>query len=180
MKLNNTSLSKVDNITLPICLPADRDEAAVQARYLEYLSDPSITIKKLPYIYVQSFDVNDPDSFFRDRPLTNTPIMSEFKDITLREHNKTKERLVNIYQKGANMRTFGRMRGNMQYLEDAWDIQIQPISFQYAHTDGIDLYFTPRTEMKIRDKYIKIRVKYTGTQYAIINAIKTLFTISYA
>ena len=78
------------------------------------------------------------------------------------------------------MRLFGRMRGNMQYLEDAWDIQIQPISFQYAHTDGATLYFTPKTEMKIRDKYIKIRVKYSGTQYAIINAIKTLFTISYA
>ncbi len=34
--------------------------------------------------------------------------------------------------------------------------------------------------MRIRDKYIKIRVKYDGTQYAIINALKTLFTISYA
>ena len=32
----------------------------------------------------------------------------------------------------------------------------------------------------IRDKYIKIRVKYDGTQYAIINALKTLYTISYA
>ena len=34
--------------------------------------------------------------------------------------------------------------------------------------------------MRIRDKYIKIRVKYDGTKYAIINALRTLFTISYS
>jgi len=35
-------------------------------------------------------------------------------------------------------------------------------------------------EMKIRDNYLKIRVKYNGTQYAIINALRTLMTISHA
>ena len=93
-----------------------------------------------------------------------------------------------MYQKGANMkygldsnnRPYGRLRGNMQYLEDSWDIQIQPITFQYAYVSQGELKFSKDMEIKIRDKYIKIRVKYSGTQYAIINALRTLFTISYA
>ncbi|MGV8961766.1 MAG: hypothetical protein ACOH2V_00025 [Candidatus Saccharimonadaceae bacterium] len=152
----------------------------MQARYLQYLiNTPSI--KKLPYIYMQSFDVNNDFSFYRQRPDLIAPFnMSVLRDLTLREHNKTKERLVNSYQKGADIRDFGRIKGNMQYLEDSWDIQIQPIVFSYAYVVGSELLFTPNTEMKIRDKYIKIRVKYKGDQYAIINALRTLFTISYA
>jgi hypothetical protein len=69
----------------------------------------------------------------------------------------------------------------MQYVEDSWDIQIQPICFKYAYLnkEGV-LSFSKDSEMRIRDKYLKIRVKYDGTKYAIINAIKTMFTISYA
>jgi hypothetical protein len=68
----------------------------------------------------------------------------------------------------------------MQYVEDAWDIQIQPIGFKYAYIKNGQLAFSNTTEMRVRDKYIKIRVKYDGEQYAIINALKTFFTISYA
>lgn len=45
---------------------------------------------------------------------------------------------------------------------------------------GGELKFTSLTEMKVRDKYTKIRVIYDGKKLAVINAIKTLFTISYA
>lgn len=33
---------------------------------------------------------------------------------------------------------------------------------------------------RLRDKYAKIRVKYTGEDIVIITALKTLFTISYS
>lgn len=68
----------------------------------------------------------------------------------------------------------------MQYLEDSWDVQIQPIFFKYIYFRNNIKGYTNLNEMRIRDKYIKIRVKYDGKQYAIINALKTLFTISYA
>lgn len=182
MKLNDVTLSIINGVTLTTYTLANKTEAAVKLRYKEYLSHSSIStdLKKLPYIYTQSFDVNDEESFFRERTLSNPVVMSDFKDVTLRENNKTKEKLVNSYQKGADIRTYGRMKGNMQYLEDAWDIQIQPISFQYVHVVADVLTFLPNTEMKIRDKYIRIRVKYSGTQFSVVNAIRTLFTISYA
>lgn len=48
--------------------------------------------------------------------------------------------------------------------------------------DDIDVsdWWSGRKETRLRDKYIKIRVRYTGEELAIITALKTLFTISYA
>jgi hypothetical protein len=40
--------------------------------------------------------------------------------------------------------------------------------------------WTFRKEAKIRDKYCKIRIRYSGEKLAIISAIITTFTISYA
>ena len=145
-----------------------------QIQFSELLrSDPDI--KKIPYIMAKSFNVLDSDSFF------NQPDES-VRDISIREHNKTKEKLINIYQKAMDIKIHSRLKGNMQYLEDSWDIQIQPITFKYAYltSQGQLGIVNDSTESRIRDKYIKIRVKYSGKQYAIINALKTLYTISYA
>lgn len=135
--------------------------------FINYLNT-NPTKQKVPYIF---YNPNFADES-RD-PLLN-------RDITIREYNKTKEKLVNSFQRGLDMKDYGRMRGNMHYVEDFWDVQIQPITFKYAYLSGGELAFTNNSEMRIRDKYIKIRVKYDGTEYAIINALNTFFTISYA
>lgn len=83
------------------------------------------------------------------------------------------------YQEAKSFLKFGRLRGNMHYSEDSWDIQIQPLTFRYAFMNGSVLSFSKQIESEIRDKYLKIRVKYDGTKLAIINSIKTLFTLSY-
>ena len=49
------------------------------------------------------------------------------------------------------------------------------------HTDKLDFSsWTETKETKIRDKYIRIRVRYSGKDLAIITAIHTLYTLSYA
>lgn len=128
---------------------------------------------------------------------------------------------------------YGRLRGNMNYLEDMWDIQINPIIFveknekawihnvppiaivgplpndiitpqitdEYTDANGIihpgtftntelaGLYDThcidtttwgSRKETKPRDKYLRVRVRYSGKELAVINSLITQFTISYA
>jgi hypothetical protein len=40
--------------------------------------------------------------------------------------------------------------------------------------------WTNRKETRIRDKYMKVRIRYTGDELAIITAIKTIYTESYA
>lgn len=131
---------------------------------------------------------------------------------------------IHDFQKG------GRMRGNMQYKEDKWDIQINPINLVQKNEDQSDwtnIYgdgqkkmvpaecnlFTPpaevynkdenqgavtlpsdwernvvswgisdkiNKEVKLKDKFIKIRVRYSGKDLAVISALKTLYSISYA
>ena len=126
-----------------------------------------LSLKKVPYIKYQNvFD------YIRSSSI--------LKDINIKEDNKSKEKLIQLYQKANDIKKNGRLKGNMQYVEDAWDIQIQPVSFKYAYLKNGILNLSNSTEMKVRDKYIKIKVKYSGEKYSIINSIKTFFTVSYS
>lgn len=129
----------------------------------------------------------------------------------------------------------GILRGNMQYKEDKWYVQINPINlvqkneepedwnktFKLSDTkyekqvpaelnlfnkldvlegtssrpgnnDTISLprdwernivkwnnYECRNHQVKLKDKFIKIRIRYSGKDLAIISAINTLYTISY-
>jgi len=179
MNLNNTTLISVDGVSMAGIDTAHTDQN-VKLRYERYLIGKS-NVKKIPYIFSDSFDVNDSNSFYGFRnPVAEPFNMSELRDLSIRENNKTKEKMISVYQKGADIKQYGRRKGNMQYLEDSWNVQIQPISYPYAYLAGGTLELTNPLEIKIRDNYVKLRVKYTGTQYAIVNALRTLFTISHA
>lgn len=113
-------------------------------------------------------------------PVTPSVTWDQLRDIGIKTDNKTKESTIQVYQKGASITDVGRLRGNLQYLEDSWDVQIQPITFKYAYADDKVLKFIDSKQVKIRDKYLKIRVRYDGKKYVMVNAIKTFYTISYA
>ena len=74
----------------------------------------------------------------------------------------------------------------MQYLEDLWDIEIRPIKFDWAYvekrpeSDEYDLKFISSKEARHRDKYIKIKVRYSGEDLAVIQGIITMFDYSMA
>ena len=123
--------------------------------------------------------------------------------------------------------TKGRMRGNMQYKEDKWHVQINPLNIvqknepQWTNLDGNPTNYVPvelkqnplpsdvldpKTmqvpssfekgsgrgyvvwnwqesqirEAKIKDKWLKVRIRYKGNKLAIITAIRTLYSISYS
>lgn len=145
--------------------------------------------------------------------------------------NHAKAVNINNQEKG------GRMRGNMQYKEDIWNVQINPINivqknesmqdwenkYRLNDNDKItynnvpaelnlfkDSSFIPdnrgsaeppilelprdwtrnivswkeyerlNKEVKIKDKFMKVKIRYTGDDLAIITAINTLYSISYA
>lgn len=109
---------------------------------------------------------------------------------------------------------YGRLRGNMDYLEDKWIVEIPSITYMQKNEDWKDhpplvLNWIPndlqqtevtgeilpntydigevstdkwtyRKETKIRDKYLKVKIRYSGEELAIITALKTLYNISYA
>jgi hypothetical protein len=136
-KLNDVTIPKINNVAVPTTTAALRNEVFVKSRYTAYLSTVT-TLHKLPYIYLESVDVSAASSFYRDRGTVTVPFtQASVKDLTLVRNNKTKENLVLTYQKGLNIKNYGRMRGNMDYLEDAWNVQIQPISFPYAYVQQV-------------------------------------------
>jgi hypothetical protein len=69
------------------------------------------------------------------------------------------------------MATNGRRLGNMQYKEDFWDVEVKPVLTEYGNIIK---------QARIRDKYCRIRVNYSGTQLAIITSLITMYTQSYA
>ncbi len=67
----------------------------------------------------------------------------------------------------------GRLRGNMTYLEDFWMVEVKPFVLD-IRPNGV-----PK-EVRVRDKYCIIRVRYKGDKLSIITALQTLYTQSYA
>lgn len=82
---------------------------------------------------------------------------------------------VRTEQLGNNIAKFGRIRGNMQYLEDLWNIEIRPISFRWIYLNNGELKFSKTQETRLRDKHMKVKVRYSGEDLAVIQAISTMF-----
>jgi hypothetical protein len=56
----------------------------------------------------------------------------------------------------------------MQYLEDLWNVEIRPVQITWCYLDKEELQTKKVTETKHRDKYIKIKVRYSGEDLALI------------
>lgn len=97
---------------------------------------------------------------------------------------------VTTIQKGIDIKKCKKRRlGNMQYLEDTWRVEIKPSRFNFMNSikntiDNMTELSPPLTfntkETRIRDKYCRIRVKYTGEKLSIITALNTLYSDSFA
>ena len=82
---------------------------------------------------------------------------------------------------GNDVKKYGRLRGNMQYLEDLWNVELRPVQITWCYLDNNgELQAKKLTETRHRDKYIKIKVRYSGEDLALIQAIYTIFEESYS
>lgn len=88
---------------------------------------------------------------------------------------------INTPQECKNIKEYGRLTGNIHYKEDAWYMNIEPILFKNEFLingsviEGKDVQST-----RIRDKFMKVRIKYTGEDLVIITALQTMVTLSYS
>lgn len=90
-----------------------------------------------------------------------------------------------------NIEEYGRRLGNIHYKEDSWYITIEPMKYYEKYKIGnrsVDEStktlaggkYMQKKEARIRDKFAKIRVKYTGEDMVIITALRTILTPSYS
>jgi len=149
------------------------------------------TIKKIPFLHLETCDRKGrkDKSYHQDIPdfwggLDPTKEKNDYafntSEVILVEDDQLNEQRVHTESLGNDVRKYGRLRGNMQYLEDLWDVEIRPIKFQWAYVDNNELKFAPSKEARHRDKYIKIKVRYTGKDLAVIQGIITMFDYSMA
>lgn len=157
--------------------------SSISAIYLDFpqpFGKPSnYIIKKLPFLprYRSTYSVltsldTSPDGQNNYELNTSNTIL-----VT---NSLLNEDRIHTQQSANSMKKYGRIKGNMSYTEDEWDVEIKPLNFKYAYISNGVFTLTTGKEARIRDKYLKIRVKYSGNDLAIIQGIKTFFTISYA
>lgn len=89
------------------------------------------------------------------------------KDTTVKYDPILNQYTLLMNQKCKNIEKYGRRLGNIHYKEDSWYYTIEPI-------------ICNGQSARIRDKFIKIRVKYSGKDQVIITSLKTMFTLSYS
>lgn len=112
----------------------------------------------------------------------------EFKNTTVEWDPILNQYLLKVNQKCYDIKEYGRMRGNITYKEDAWYLTIDPILFRKADAEDTEYGVTGNTDIdtqrqdykstRIRDKWCKIRIKYTGKDLVLVSAIKTMIMTS--
>lgn len=144
--------------------------------------DSLYIVKKLPYL---KLELSNRYGTKNTVPYINTdPKIDSWKDNSsetiLVEDEPLSEKRVRIQQLANDMKKYGRLRGNMEYLEDLWDIEIRPIAFKFAYIADGKLAFTEQKEMRLRDKYLRVKMKYDGKDLALIQGAITKINESFA
>lgn len=75
---------------------------------------------------------------------------------------------------------YGRRLGNIEYKEDKWNLTLTPIYYKQKELKNGEIAESKINSTRIRDKWIKVRIKYTGEKLVVISAIQTLMTLSFA
>lgn len=128
-------------------------------------------IKTIPYIRHIRKDVHGIEHLNFEKNTT---------DVYLVEDELLSEKRIRQSQLCNNIKDLGRIAGNSEYVEDSWYIEIRPMNFKNAYLYNGELRFKKLNQSRVRDKYVKIKVKYSGKELAVIQGIKTLFDNSYA
>lgn len=181
----------IDVLTLPY---DDKTNNCLKQKFIDFpelFGYEGKTIKKIPFLHLETCDRygRQDKSYHQDKPdfwsnLDPNKEKDEYSfntsEVILVEDDQLHEQRVHTEQLGNDVKKYGRLRGNMQYLEDLWDVEIRPIKFNWACMNGNKLAFVPSKEARHRDKYIKIKVRYSGEDLAVIQGIITMFDYSMA
>lgn len=95
--------------------------------------------------------------------------------------NATEQYHLRIPQECRNVETWGRRLGNIHYKNDSWFATVEPIVYDSRLNDpnviNLNNDEVKWNSARIRDKWCKIRVRYSGEDLAVITAIKTIVNI---
>lgn len=134
-------------------------------------------LKEIAYRMQRGEDVSNENKYLK---FSNCDVdyNEDFKSYSIRHIEELKD----ITGKIANPKTkkkYNLRTGNSRYKEDKFNIMIDPIRYQYSNNTNNNKSLKT-CETRPRDKFLKIRVKYTGDRLVAITALQTLYQISLA
>lgn len=178
----------------------------------------------LPLYYSRQDTINEIEDYYHLKDGSPTKDFSALAGGEITRYENLDEYRIWNHTKAVDLREKGRLRGNMQYKEDRWNVQINPINIvqrnepewgtedisnhacsnakvpielkqspipdQILEKETVEVKGSDRAitlwpdskcrigEVKLKDKWIKIRIRYTGDNLAIISAIRTFYSIS--
>lgn len=149
-----------------------------------YPQDPSRRTEDIQDIFNKPNIVANQENNYT--PFRNASILDDRNNVPLfgkvfKTPNATEEYHLRIPQECRNIETWGRRLGNMHYKDGIWHTTIEPIIYDARLNDPhITVLTNPVLKWnsaRIRDKWCKIRVRYSGEDLAVITAIKTIVNI---
>lgn len=145
----------------------------------------SYQYKKIPYLEIELTDrkgrkdrsYNSNDAWSSVSPTATKSFDYKFNtsETVIKNDVQLNEYRVHSEQLGNDMWQHGRVRGNMQYLEDYWNVEIRPINFRWAYLKSGQVVFKKIAETRHRDKYLKVKIRYSGKDLAVIQGIQAMY-----
>lgn len=187
-----------------------------------------------PLYYSREDTFNEIEDSYKEMTAANKDYES-LAGAEIVKYNNLQEYRIWNHAKAADITEVGRMYGNMQYKEDKWDVQINPINIvernekewgteddtggtnlsknkipivlqpnnipsevcEKIQREGTDIPTnsleraiyswntagfndSSNRAVKVKDKWVKIRIRYSGEKLAIITAIRTFYSGSYS
>jgi hypothetical protein len=131
----------------------NKDSTTISNTYPDFpsLFDESRVIKKLPYLKMKHTDKkgtperphykwDNGTDYWGGAPYNkdNQEYTYNCSEPCLVEDDQLNEVRLRTESLGNDMRKYGRVRGNMQYLEDLWDVEIRPVQITWCYIDRKD------------------------------------------
>ena len=189
-----------------------------------------------PLYYSRRDSSNEIEDFYHLKDDVKSKDFSALAGAEIVRYKNLDEYRIWNHARAINLNNSDRLRGNMQYKEDKWNVQINPLNIvernepEWKDLDGKtttkvpvelgqspipnevltdengdaktnlkipDSFKTTTTqegrgyvvwkweeskmkEAKLKDKFMKVRIRYSGKNLAIISAIRTLYSASYS
>lgn len=96
---------------------------------------------------------------------------TDFKNTDIKYDPILNQKTLVTEQECKDVEKVGRRMGNIHYKEDSWYLTVEPIRFKNDKNPEW-------SSARIRDKFAKIRIKYSGEDQVLVTAIKTLTNLT--
>lgn len=176
--------------------------------YKNLKEEPSNVSTLFPLYYYRLKHYNNIEDYYHLKDGTDTKDYSSMAGCEVIKYNRLNEYRLCNHVKAIDLNKNNRIISNMQYNEDKWKVQLTPINLAQANEkEGLPIVLNYNVipneiknnkinldnptgrkvvmwnkarlkQVKLKDKWIKIRIRYSGQKLAVIYAVKTIYSLT--